>query len=164
MEPSSAPGLISQRLQEEMRVCVWAAQACVDVCDKNEFWESVSVNMRPFSFSYSIQMMHSAHYVLYLSSSKWTLSLVSSIIFCSFPPLCLLISWWKMTCNVSKQFLCNHDNISSVSAMKTSQKWMQQNDVAVDMNEIITAASAQAILINLTRGALSASTSLKRVS
>lgn len=128
---------------------------CVCVCDKNECWQSVSVNMRPFNFPHSTRMMHSGHYALYLSSSKWILNPVSSIIFCPFPPLCLLISWQKMTYNVSKQFLCSHDNIFSVStcrAVKTSQKQMQSTDVAVNTHQTITAAQAQAILISCDKG------------
>lgn len=138
MEPSPAPGLISQRVQKR-NVCVDVSGARANVCarDKNEYRESVSVNMRPFSISYSIQMMHSGHYALYLSFSKWIFNPVSSIIFCPFPPLCLLISWQKMTYSVSKQFLCNHDNIFSYQlAVKTSQKRMQLTDVAVDTQQL----------------------------
>lgn len=73
--------------------------------------------MRPFNIPHSTRMMHSGHYALYLSSSKWILNPVSSIIFCPFPPLCLLISWHKMTYNVSKQSPnCHHDMDSSAPA------------------------------------------------
>lgn len=57
--------------------------------------------------------MHSGHYALYLSSSKWILKFYY---ICPFPPLCLMTSWQKMTSNFSKQFLCIPDNISTESA------------------------------------------------